>query len=210
MEPGYWLVPTIYVSYRVGIRRFEHLGGTGERRAVPDVVRPDGDRAVLQPEHPVQRQDIRNTNTFNRGRFPATTSRTVSSSATTRATRSTSPLTRGRISRLYLELADRVLGSSTSYTKFGVDARGYIPLARREEEPDHRDARDADYVSGPSDTPFWERSSLGGRDSLRGYGGDRFIGFNRSVGSRASHQRLPAPPLRREGRARARAVHRRR
>ena len=39
-----------------------------------------------------------------------------------------------------------------------------------------------DYVTGPSDTPFWERSSIGGRRSLRGYNGDRFIGFNRSAG----------------------------
>jgi hemolysin activation/secretion protein len=38
-----------------------------------------------------------------------------------------------------------------------------------------------DYTSGEKDTPFWERNSLGGRRSLRGFGGDRFIDFNRAL-----------------------------
>ena len=80
-------------------------------------------------------------------------------------------------------MADRTLGSSTSYTKFGFDSRGYIPLRGEKKNPILAMRATADYVAGPADTPFWERSSLGGRRSLRGYGGDRFIGFNRSIGS---------------------------
>ena len=38
-----------------------------------------------------------------------------------------------------------------------------------------------DYLQGGTDTPFWLRNSLGGRRSLRGYGSDRFVDFNRAL-----------------------------
>src|SRR5262249_61679581 len=60
---------------------------------------------------------------------------------------------------------------------------GYMPLRGEKKNPILALRANLDYVTGPSDTPFWQRSSLGGRRSLRGYNGDRFIGFNRSLAS---------------------------
>ena len=50
--------------------------------------------------------------------------------------------TQGALSRVYVDMADRALGSSTSYTKFGVRRARLRAAARREEEPDPRDACD--------------------------------------------------------------------
>jgi Omp85 superfamily domain len=182
VQPGYWLVPTVYVSYLMDVRRFST--SAGQVNGVPFLTScgPTATGPYCNPTMPVEQEHIRNTNTFNRGRFPAHYfSHRVEFGYDTRD--SIDLPSKGALSRVYFDLADRALGSSTSYTKFGLDTRGYIPLRGEKKNPIIAMRGTLDYVSGPSDTPFWERSSLGGRDSLRGYGGDRFIGFNRSVGS---------------------------
>jgi outer membrane protein assembly factor BamA len=87
--------------------------------------------------------------------------------------------TRGAFATLYTELADRALGSSTSFVKFGGEWKDFIPLWRN--NPTLALHALTDYTSGSSDTPFWEQASLGGRRTLRGFGSDRFIDFNRSL-----------------------------
>src|SRR5262249_49748839 len=88
---------------------------------------------------------------------------------------------RGALATAYSEVADQSLGSSTSFVKFGAEWRDFIPLHRGNPILAMRTL--FDYISGDRATPFWEMGSLGGRRSLRGYGGDRFIDFNRSLAS---------------------------
>lgn len=182
VEPGYWIVPTVYVSYRARVRRFST--SAGQVNDVPFLTScgPTASGLYCNPREPILRRRIRQTNTFDRGRFPAHYfSNRLEFGYDTRD--SIDLPSRGAYSRLYFEFADRALGSSTSYTKFGMDTRGYIPLRGEKKNPIIALRGTLDYVTGPSDTPFWERSSIGGRRTLRGFGGDRFIGFNRSVGS---------------------------
>ncbi len=182
VEPGYWIVPTVYVSYRVWARRFST--SAGQVNGIPFLTScgPTATGRYCNPRDPARRRQIRQTNTFDRGRFPAHYfSHRLEFGYDTRD--SIDLPRQGALSRLYVELADDSFGSSTSYTKFGVDSRGYIPLRGEKRNPVIALRATLDYVTGPSNTPFWERSSIGGRRSLRGYGGDRFIGFNRSVGS---------------------------
>jgi outer membrane protein assembly factor BamA len=90
---------------------------------------------------------------------------------------------RGALAVAYTEAADHRLGSSTSFVKFGAEWRDFIPLRVRRVRGVLALRAFVDYVSGDGDTPFWEQSSLGGRRSLRGFGSDRFIDFNRSLAS---------------------------
>jgi outer membrane protein assembly factor BamA len=167
VEPGYWVVPKIYVSYKVRITRYSV--SRGQVSGLPFLTAP---RLLRDPE----------TNTVNRGLQPGHYfSHRIDVGYDTRD--SIDLPTQGALSLIYFDVADRALGSSTSYTKFGLDARGYMPLRGEKKNPILAMRANLDYVTGPSDTPFWERSSLGGRRSLRGYNGDRFIGFNRSQAS---------------------------
>jgi outer membrane protein assembly factor BamA len=167
VEPGYWVVPKIYLSYKARVTRLSV--SRGQVGGLPFLTAP---RLLRDPE----------TNTVNRGLQPGHYfSNRLEVGYDTRD--SIDLPTQGALSRVYIDLADRALGSSTSYTKFGVDARGYMPLRGEKKNPILALRATLDYVTGPSDTPFWERGSVGGRNSLRGYNGDRFIGFNRSIGS---------------------------
>ena len=181
-EPGYWLVPTVYFSYRMRVKRFSTSAGQVDGVPFLTSCGPTATGPYCNPTIPSKQRDIRNTNTFDRGRFPGHYfSHRFEFGYDTRD--SIDLPTKGAHSLLYFEVADRTLGSSTSYTKFGFDSRGYVPLRGEKKNPILAMRATADYVAGPSDTPFWERSSLGGRRSLRGYGDDRFVGFNRSIGS---------------------------
>jgi outer membrane protein assembly factor BamA len=99
----------------------------------------------------------------------------------------------GTLAGVYGEFADRRLGSSTSFVKFGAEWRKFLPVWRDRSIVALRTL--ADYVSGSADTPFWEMSSLGGRRVLRGYGSDRFIDFNRSLASAEVRTRVWSPHL---------------
>src|SRR5262245_2921141 len=182
VEPGYWIVPTVYVSYRMRARRFSTSAGQVSDVPFLTVCPPTATGPFCNPTIPAKRRRIDQTNTFDRGRSPGHYfSHRLEFGYDTRDSIDL-PL-QGALSRVYLEMADDSFGSSTSYTKFGVDARGYVPLRGEKRNPVIAVRATLDYVTGPSDTPFWERSSIGGRRSLRGFGGDRFIDFNRSVGS---------------------------
>jgi Omp85 superfamily domain len=89
--------------------------------------------------------------------------------------------TEGLLGNVYFEFADRKLGSSTSYLKWGIEGRGYFPFTVWRLRPVLAMRAGLDYVNGGSDTPFWQRSALGGVHSLRGYGTGRFHDFNRSL-----------------------------
>jgi hypothetical protein len=90
--------------------------------------------------------------------------------------------TRGGRVVLYGALADRALGSSFSYTRFGGDVRHYVPLTPRLILAMHAFLG---YTPAGNEMPFWALSSLGGEANqlpfaqpLRGYGEDRFVDNN--------------------------------
>jgi outer membrane protein assembly factor BamA len=157
VTPGVWLLPAVNLSYTMGIRRFEVQ--TGQVDAVPFII----------AEHPEVRGRGDQPGVYWRHRV-----------AFTYDSRDSMDIpTRGAFATAYTEVADRRLGSSTSFVKFGFQWRDFIPLRRG--NPILALRAGADYTSGSADTPFWEQSRLGGRRSLRGFGGDRFIDFNRSL-----------------------------
>lgn len=79
-------------------------------------------------------------------------------------------------------LADRSFLSSVSYSVFGVEGRHYAPLGSRVTVAGHLAFR---YMPGGTQVPFWalsrlggDRSDLGGRQPLRGFGDARFVDHN--------------------------------
>jgi len=153
--PGYWLLPNLQLSYRMRITRFEI--SQGQVSSIPFI----GD---LHPGTPG----------LDTGFYWA------HKLALTFDTRDSIDIpSKGAFATLYTELADRALGSSTSFVKFGGEWKDFVPF--RNGNPTLALHALMDYVSGSSDTPFWEQSSLGGHRALRGFGSDRFIDFNRSL-----------------------------
>jgi outer membrane protein assembly factor BamA len=84
--------------------------------------------------------------------------------------------TSGTLGAARVELIDSALGSSTSFVKYGFEVRKFVPLRERFVLAMHGVL---DYIAGADRTPFYERSSIGGVKSLRGFGTDRFIDANR-------------------------------
>ena len=157
--PGVWLLPSVNLSYRMRIRRFDvepgqvrHVAFIGSR--YPQAFARANDPGVYWAHQAALTYDSRDS--FD---IP----------------------THGALALGYLEMADRRLGSPTSFVKFGGEWRDFIPL--RKGNPILALHVLADYTSGDLRTPFWEQSSLGGRRTLRGFGSDRFIDFNRSLGA---------------------------
>src|SRR5262249_28461893 len=102
-EPGYWIVPKIYVSYRMHILRFSV--SRGQVSGLPFLTAP---RLLRNPE----------TNTVDRGLQPGHYfSHLLEFGYDTRD--SIDLPTQGALSRICVDMADRALGSSTSYVKFG-------------------------------------------------------------------------------------------
>jgi outer membrane protein assembly factor BamA len=157
--PGVWLLPFANLSYRMRIRHYEVE--EGQVSGIPFI-------GVTHPE--------------TRGRGLEGGTYWAHQVALTYDSRDSSDIpTRGALAFAYTEMADRRLGSHTSFVKFGADWRDFIPL-RKKGNPILALRAVANYTSGDLDTPFWEQSSLGGRRALRGYGSHRFIDFNRSLG----------------------------
>lgn len=84
---------------------------------------------------------------------------------------------RGHVLSAFVEKAGH-LGGSVDYTRVGGEARGFYPL------------RGARFVTGwrfllegedGTNTPFYEQSLLGGKDSLRGFGDARFVDRKRTT-----------------------------
>jgi len=77
-----------------------------------------------------------------------------------------------------IEVVDKALGSSFSFVKYGLEGKAYMPL---------RDDKRyvvalhgvLDYLPDGNNAPFFERNSVGGFHSLRGYGSHRFTDNHR-------------------------------
>jgi len=161
LTPGVWLRPHLALSYGMRIRRFsvEH----GQVDSLP----------FIATEHPEVRDRGLETGVYWTHRAEMTYDRRDDMDIPTR----------GVLGVAYAEVADRRLGSATSFVKFGAEWRSFAPLRVRHVRAVLALRAFLDYVSGSADTPFWEQSSLGGRQTLRGFGADRFIDFNRSLAS---------------------------
>jgi outer membrane protein assembly factor BamA len=167
--PGVWLLPYVNLNYRMRIRRY--AVGEGQVDAL----------AFTGASHPEARNRGLETGVYWAHQV-----------ALVYDSRDESDIPRkGALAAVYGELADRRVGSATSFVKFGAEWRKFIPLHKG--NPILALRALADYVSGSHDTPFWEMSSLGGRRTLRGYGSDRFIDFNRSLGSAEVRTRVWSP-----------------
>jgi hypothetical protein len=89
---------------------------------------------------------------------------------------------RGGLYRIYGAIADRRLGSSSSYTRFGYDLHHYLSVGKRITFAGHLFM---EYEPAGNEMPFWAQARLGGDESLltdqetlRGYGAGRFIDNN--------------------------------
>jgi outer membrane protein assembly factor BamA len=95
--------------------------------------------------------------------------------------RDATPITNnGTLGAAHVEIVDRALGSSDSYVKYGFELRRFVPFRERFVLALHSVL---DYLEDSSQVPFYERSSLGGVKSLRGFGNDRFVDSNRFFGT---------------------------
>jgi hypothetical protein len=156
--PGVWLLPNVNLSYRMRIRNYGVEAGQVAGIPFIGVTHPD-----------------------TRGRGLEGGTFWAHQVALTYDSRDSSDIpTKGALAFAYSEMADVRLGSETSFVKFGADWRNFIPVYRG--NPILALHAVANYVSGDPNTPFWEMSALGGHRGLRGYGSQRFIDFNSSLG----------------------------
>jgi outer membrane protein assembly factor BamA len=173
--PGVWLLPFVNLNYRMRIRRYGVDDGQVDKLAFTE----DAHREDLNPcikERPNGSCAARLDKGLDTGVIWG------HQTALVYDTRDDTDIPRkGALALIYGEFADRRLGSTTSFVKFGGETRKFIPLL--DGNPVLALRALLEYTSGAGDTPFWERSSLGGRRTLRGYGSDRFIDFNRSLAS---------------------------
>jgi surface antigen Omp85-like protein len=95
--------------------------------------------------------------------------------------------THGTAVTLFAGATDRHFLSSISYTELGLDARHLEPLDERFTLAAHAGLR---YMPGSNPLPFWalsrlggDRSDIGERQPLRGYGEGRFVDRNMFSGS---------------------------
>ncbi len=80
--------------------------------------------------------------------------------------------TRGLYGLILFEQSWKFLGSSEEYRRYMVEVKGYMPL----EDARYITAARVAYNQTLGDNvPFLERSILGGKNTLRGYGENRFI-----------------------------------
>lgn len=81
--------------------------------------------------------------------------------------------TYGGFARVVAEGSLKQLGSDASYQRYELDAKAFVPL---DEQRRYITAARIFYsLTSGNDVPFFERSSLGGETTLRGYGRNRFI-----------------------------------
>jgi len=103
---------------------------------------------------------------------------------------STQMPTKGGLAEVFAGGADRHLASSVSYATFGLDARAYLPIARRLTLASHLRLQ---YVTSSGEPPFWILGELGGEatdessafgfplgrgETWRGGGSGRFVDRN--------------------------------
>jgi outer membrane protein assembly factor BamA len=158
LRPGIWLGPHVSLGYDMRVRRFSISSGQVSSLPFTETAHPEirgrGDTPGVYWSHRVVlAYDSRDDLDIP---------------------------TRGALAAAYAEVADRTLGSATSFVNFGAEWRDFIPLQIRRVGGVLAVRAVLDYVSGSGNTPFWEQSSLGERD-LRAFGMDRFIDFDRTV-----------------------------
>ena len=77
-----------------------------------------------------------------------------------------------------IEIVDKALGSSASYIKYGAEGKAFVPL-----RPDKKYVlavhTELDYMEHGDSAPFFERNTVGGIHSLRGFGSSRFTDNDR-------------------------------
>jgi Omp85 superfamily domain len=91
----------------------------------------------------------------------------------------------GSLALLYVGTAQRVLFSSFSYNRFGLDLHHYWTISPRLTFAGHGYIQ---YMPSGNEAPFWARGRLGGeasflydQETLRGFGAGRFVDNNLSV-----------------------------
>jgi hypothetical protein len=158
--PGVWVLPYLNVAYRMRIRRFEVQ--PGQVSSLP----------FIATEHPEVRE--------KGGLEPAVYwQHRLSVAYDTRD--SIDMPTGGAFANAYVDGSSATLGSHTSFTAFGFEWRDFVPFRGALRNPVLAMRAFVDYLQGPTDTPFYLQNNLGGRRALRGFGGDRFTDFNRSL-----------------------------
>src|SRR5437870_932296 len=106
--PGVWLLPGVNLSYRMRIRRFDVE--RGQVRGIPFI-------------------GSRYAKAFERANDPGVY--WAHQAALTYDSRDSFDIpTRGALALGYIEMADRLLGSPTSFIKFGGEWRAFIPLRK--------------------------------------------------------------------------------
>ncbi len=80
--------------------------------------------------------------------------------------------TRGRYGKIFLEVADEAIGSQASFVRYGLEGRWLWPHLGERLVMALRGL--VERVDG-SDVPFFELSELGGDETLRGFGENRFL-----------------------------------
>ena len=80
--------------------------------------------------------------------------------------------TQGRFGQVYIEVADEAIGSKASFVRYGLEGRWFWPQLRERLVLTVRGLLDR--VDGPN-VPFFELSELGGHETLRGFGENRFL-----------------------------------
>jgi hypothetical protein len=80
--------------------------------------------------------------------------------------------TDGRYATVYAELAHDFENDASPFEKYGLDMRSWFPAAEKKYVTAVRGW--VELTTGPG-RPFYERSSLGGADTLRDFGSQRFI-----------------------------------
>jgi len=77
-----------------------------------------------------------------------------------------------------IEVVDRGMGSSFSFVKYGLEGKAFVPL-RDDKKYILALHGECDYLQNGQDAPFFEKNSVGGIHSLRGFGSNRFTDNHR-------------------------------
>ncbi len=84
----------------------------------------------------------------------------------------------GMLADCGVEIVDSALGSSWSFIKYGAEWKEFVPLRRDRKFVVALHAR-LDYLQNGDSAPFFEKNTVGGVHSLRGWGSNRFTDNNR-------------------------------
>ncbi|MFQ5666236.1 MAG: BamA/TamA family outer membrane protein [Candidatus Binatia bacterium] len=86
--------------------------------------------------------------------------------------------TRGVFADGSVEIIDKAIGSSASFIKYGIEGKVFVPL---QADKKYIVALHAvlDYLQNGQNAPFYEKNSVGGIGSLRGFGSNRFTDNHR-------------------------------